>query len=272
MKDWTHDAMIVPSAQPDEQGMTMRITPESAGWEYVGFEVRKLQPGQTTQAIEQDRETCLVILSGKGHITAGDQTWSDLGQRMDVFEMMRPWSAYVPPRMEWTCEATTELELAICTAPAEGRLPARLIDPDTMAIEHRGHTNIQRTVHDILPDTAEAENLLVVEVYCEDGSWSGYPPHKHDVDDMPRESLLEETYYHKVEPRDGFGLQRVYSADGSVDRSLTVKHDQGILVPFGYHPLVAPPRQKVYFINVMAGPTRAWQFTEDATCRRLMDQ
>jgi len=262
---------VVPSA-PDAQGKVIDITPELAGWKYVGFAVHKLEAGQTAEHTEPQRETCLVLLSGHATITAGDQTWEHIGDRMDVFEDKRPYAVYLPANCPWSCTADDSVELAVCTAPGSvpGKLPPRLIKPEDMGIERRGHTNIQRKVHDILPDTAEAESLLVVEVYVEDGNWSGYPPHKHDVDDMPNESFLEETYYHKVEPRDGFAFQRVYTEDCSTDLSLTVKHDQCILVPYGYHPLVAPPRHQVYFINVMAGPIRAWQFTEHQVHRALI--
>src|ERR671939_22985 len=30
------------------------------------------------------------------------------------------------------------------------------------------------------------------------------PPHKHDQDDRPRETYLEETHYHKIQPPQGF--------------------------------------------------------------------
>ena len=263
-------SLTVPSHAPDEHGQTLSITPASAGWDYVGFEVFKLTPGQSVTRTDETNETCLVLLSGFANINAGSEQWDQLGERMNVFEDKRPYAVYVPPKCEWTCEATSDVELAVCTAPATGKLQPRLIRPEQMGVEHRGDTNMKRTVHDILPDTAEAESLLVVEVYVDDGNWSGFPPHKHDEDIMPTESLLEETYYHKIEPEEGFAFQRIYTADGRVDESVTVKHDQAVLVPFGYHPLVAPPRHRVYFINVMAGPTRAWVFREDPVHAKLL--
>ena len=86
--------------------------------------------------------------------------------------------------------------------------------------EIRGYGAQQRTVRPILMATEQAERLLVCEVITPDGNWSSYPPHKHDVDAMPRESLLEETYYHRISPDHGFALQRVYSADGELDETI----------------------------------------------------
>jgi 5-deoxy-glucuronate isomerase len=109
----------------------------------------------------------------------------------------------------------------------------------------------------------EAESLLVVEVLTPGGHWSSYPPHKHDRDDPPRETLLEETYYHRIAPARGFGLQRVYTDDRSLDESLAFGDRDCVLVPRGYHTVSAPPGYDLYYLNVMAGPTRTWIFAND---------
>ena len=70
--------------------------------------------------------------------------------------------------------------------------------------------------------------LLVVEVFTPSGNWSSYPPHKHDVHDMPREADLEEIYYYRIDPPDGFGLQRLYTADGQTDAAYVI-HDGDLL-------------------------------------------
>ena len=263
--------LLIPNHSPDATGNILRITPESAGWKYVGFEVYQLEAGRKLEQDTADRETCLILVTGTANVMAGTQSWKGLGERTEVFDGRRPYAVYVPAHSSWQVISQTSLELAVCTAPAQGRLDARLIRPDVMSVEHRGHTNVNRTVHNILPEEESAENLLVVEVLVGDGNWSGYPPHKHDVDDLPRESSLEETYYHKIRPKEGFAFQRVYTADGTLDESIAVKHNHGVLVPKGYHPVVAPPRHQCYFINVMAGPVRTWRFTEDAVHTSLMN-
>ncbi|MCZ6861860.1 MAG: 5-deoxy-glucuronate isomerase, partial [Alphaproteobacteria bacterium] len=108
-----------------------------------------------------------------------------------------------------------------------------------------------------------AESLLVVEVITPQGNWSSYPPHKHDTDALPEESLLEETYYHRLNPAQGFAFQRVYTDDRSLDETICVQDGDLVMVPRGYHPVGAPYGYELYYLNVMAGPTRKWVFQND---------
>jgi 5-deoxy-glucuronate isomerase len=119
-------------------------------------------------------------------------------------------------------------------------------------------------VRNILPDAShDAESLLVVEVITPPGHWSSYPPHKHDRDALPQESQLEETYYHRLDPPQGFGFQRVYTDDRSLDETLCFGDRDVVLVPRGYHPVGAPHGYTLYYLNVMAGPRRVWKFHND---------
>ena len=92
------------------------------------------------------------------------------------------------------------------------------------------------------------------------GNTSSYPPHKHDTDNLPRESLLEEVYYHRLNPPQGFAFQRVYTDDRSLDETMTVEDGDVTLVPRGYHPCAALHGYDLYYLNVMAGPKRTWKF------------
>jgi 5-deoxy-glucuronate isomerase len=144
-----------------------------------------------------------------------------------------------------------------------GGAAARVLPGDEIDVELRGHGALQRTVSPILMGDREAEALLVCEVLTPAGHWSSYPPHKHDRDDPPGETLLEETYYHRLSPAGGFGLQRVYSDDRSLDEALAFGDGDCVLVPRGYHTVSAPPGYELYYLNVMAGPTRAWAVADD---------
>jgi 5-deoxy-glucuronate isomerase len=118
-------------------------------------------------------------------------------------------------------------------------------------------------VQKILMGDQRAERLLVVEVITPGGHWSSYPPHKHDRHDPPNETFLEETYYHRLEPAQGFGMQRVYTDDRSLDETFTFGDGDVVLVPRGYHTVSAPPGYDLYYLNVMAGPVRDWAFAND---------
>src|SRR5690606_5157828 len=128
------------------------VTPQSAGWTHVGFELHRLAPGETVSAATGDREVCLVFVTGKGRASAGGRDLGELGDRMSPFEG-KPWSVYVPGGSDWTVEATTPLELAVCSAPSlGGALPARVIAPDDLGQEVRGKGTNTRYVTNILPE------------------------------------------------------------------------------------------------------------------------
>jgi 5-deoxy-glucuronate isomerase len=189
---------------------------------------------------------------------------------MNVFEKTPPYSVYVPNGDRYEVQALTDLELAVCSAPGKGSYDARLISPEQVGVETRGQGNVERQIHNILPEGELADSLLVVEVFTPEGHWSSYPPHKHDRDALPHESLLEETYYFRVQPEQGFAIQRVYTDDRSLDETLAVKNGEAVLVPRGYHPVSAPPGYEVYYLNVMAGPKRLWKFHNDPDHAWLM--
>jgi 5-deoxy-glucuronate isomerase len=243
----------------DGYGRVLHVTPQSAGWTYVGFDLWKLAKGESAKGESKDRETCLVFISGKGRVTAGARDFGVIGERMSPFEG-KPWSVYVPAGEAWSVTAETALELGVCSAPGSGKLPARVIKPDALGQETRGQGTNTRYVTNILPETEPAESLLVVEVITPGGHTSSYPPHKHDQDNLPHESLLEETYYHRFNPSQGFGFQRVYTDDRSLDEAIAIEDGDLTLVPKGYHPCAATHGYDLYYLNVMAGPKRTWKF------------
>ena len=235
-----------------------RVTPGSAGWSYVGFEAVDL-----TAPVERDTggdEHCVVVIAGTCDVRSEHGEWRRLGGRPDPWSGL-PDAAYLPPRTRYVVEG--DGEVGLCWAPAGEGAAARVLPGEEIEPELRGHGSHERTIHPILMGDREADSLLVCEVLTPAGHWSSYPPHKHDRDAMPEESLLEETYYHRVSPARGFALQRVYTADGSLDETLTVRDGDVVLVPRGYHTVSAPPGYDLYYLNVMAGPVRAWAVATD---------
>jgi 5-deoxy-glucuronate isomerase len=253
---------LIVSGSNGADGSVVKVTPESAGWEYVGFEVFRLESGQTLEREAADEEVCLVAVSGRCRVSAGDEEWDDVGGRESPFDGP-PHAVYLPPGTSYRVEAITDLELAVCSAPAERGAQAREIRPESIQVEVRGSGNMEREVRPILMADSPAERLLVVEVLTPNGHWSSYPPHKHDRDALPDESYLEETYYHRMRPEGGFAVQRVYTDDRSLDETLSVRDGEVVLVPKGYHPVSAPPGYDLYYLNVMAGPVREWKFKND---------
>ena len=256
--------IVSAAATPDPDGAILRVTPGSAGWGHVGFEVLALAAGASANRATGDRELCVVVVSGAVHVRSGHGDWRDLGGRPDPWSG-RPGAAYLPPGTDVACEAAGgEAEVALCWAPApNGGAPARVLPGDRIEVETRGYGPLERTVLPILMADGEADSLLVCEVLTPAGHWSSYPPHKHDTDDPPRETYLEETYYHRLDPADGFAFQRVYTDDRSLDEAVAVRDGDVVLVPRGYHPVAAGARHDLYYLNVMAGPVREWRISAD---------
>lgn len=254
--------LLVRPHERDADGSVLSVTPESAGWKYVGFEVCQLDPGESLSRDTRSREVCLVLLAGKARIAGGGQDFGVIGERSSPFGG-KPWSVYVPAGTSFDVTAETRLELAICSAPGSDKYPARLIAPDQLSTETRGEGTNRRFVCNILPEDQPAESLLVVEVITPGGNWSSYPPHKHDRSAPGEETQLEETYYHRLNPEQGFAFQRVYTDDRSIDETMAVENGDCVMVPRGYHPVGAPHGYDLYYLNVMAGPERAWKFAND---------
>jgi len=244
-----------------ESGKIHDVTPKGAGWGYVGFGLYRLAAGETAQEATGETEAILVLVEGKARIEAEGRDFGELGERMDVFERIPPHAAYVPNGSHWTATATTDCTLAVCTAPGRGGHPAQVIGPAGIATETRGKGANTRTIHPIaMEDRDVADSLLVTEVYTPAGNWSSYPPHRHDEDDYPNMTYLEETYYHRLNPAQGFGFQRVWTEDGKLDEAMAVSNHDVVLVPEGHHPCGAPYGYEMYYLNVMAGPLRKWRF------------
>ena len=245
-------------------GKVHDITPESAGWGYVGFGLYRLQPGETAAERTGDREAILVLVEGKAQIHAAGNDWGVLGDRMDVFEKTPPHCFYLPNDCDWSATATTVCTLAVCTAPGKSGHKAAQIGPAGITLTQRGTGANARFINNIAMEAQDvADSLLVTEVFTPQGNWSSYPSHRHDEDDFPRMTYLEESYYMRLNPAQGFGIQRVYTEDGSLDETMAVKNHDVTLVPKGHHPCGAPYGYEMYYLNVMAGPRRNWRFQND---------
>jgi 5-deoxy-glucuronate isomerase len=247
------------------------ITPESAGWQYVSFAVYHLTRGQMLRGAANGRETTLVVLSGTGRAELNGRPVGQVGERLSVFENEAPYALYLSEDASYQVECASDaMEIAVASTPTTHRhLPARVIRPQEIGVELRGEGNVRRRVQHILDTDQEAERLIVVEVITPAGNWSSFPPHKHDTENPPYEAYLEETYYHHVQPADGFAFQRVYDYDG-FDETVAVHDGDLVLVPKGYHVVSAAPGCELYYLNVMAGPQRAWNYQVDPAFHRLL--
>jgi 5-deoxy-glucuronate isomerase len=240
------------------------VTQQRAGWQTISLRVVRLERGERHAFSLLDEELALVILGGRAAISADGQSWPSLGGRANVFAGM-PHTLYLPvgtQRVE--IEALTDgCEVAICGARAERRFEAAAIEPSSVEVEIRGGENATRQINHILKPEFPADRILVVEVYTPSGNWSSYPPHKHDVHNPPAEVDLDEIYYYKISKPEGYAIQRVYTKDGARQDTITVRDNEVVLIPNGYHPVVAAHGYDCYYLNVLAGSARSMAASDD---------
>ncbi len=261
MKNKLSNLLLKPAT---EGKIFQNVSPQSANWKFVGFEVHDLDKDQVISKTDIVNEFCIVLLSGKIEIKVNNTDYGLLNGRNSVFDNISPYAIYIPMNSSWKISAKSFSEVAICSAPGiKGMHKERIIRPDQMSREIRGKGSNTRYICNILPETEPADSLLVVEVMTPSGNWSSYPPHKHDQDNLPSESYLEETYYHRIKPKQGYIMQRVYTDDKSLNESIIAEDRDVVLVPRGYHPVGVPYGYDSYYLNVMAGPKRTWKFHND---------
>jgi 5-deoxy-glucuronate isomerase len=247
-----------------------RVAPNGREWRFIHFEALRLDAGEAVAGDSAGNETALVVLGGHATIEAGGKRFAIEG-RADVWARTPPSLALLPPRCGYRLCADSSCEVVIAGAEASSGAEPRLIGPKDILVEERGAGQTLRYVHHLLPPSADAQRLILVEVYTPAGNWSSFPPHKHDTDDPPRESYLEEIYYYRIEPPTGFALQRVYTADEELDETIAACDGDVVLVPRGYHVVANTPGHECYYLNVMAGVGRAWNFSLDPAYASLMN-
>lgn len=255
------------------------ITPEDAGWEYSGLEIFDL--GHGSVSVEMTGiEGVLVPLSAQNiTVTVDDETFTLVG-RAGVFAAVSDW-LYLPVGSKVTMSGG-EGEIALCTAKATKVFPVVYTSATEVAVEVRGSGMSTRQVTNIATPTSfdGAHKINVCEVLTPGGNWSSWPPHRHDgIGDCPYTN--EEIYYFRMGKldsdhgvREGSGLFRVYTVDGTRDETTSVEDGDVYLVPHGYHgPTVAPPEYPMYFLNVLAGPDedRTMAFCDDPSHHWIRD-
>ncbi len=258
----THFSSYHIKAQP-EQRVPVDLPIKKTGLQYIGFRALRLAAGECEVFESATLEHCITVLQGGAvSISVGDLHCANLRGRDSVFAASAPHAVYAPPKHKITITAHEACELGISSAPAKGLHRARYLDPAMMTQSVRGAGSNARYICDILPETQIAESLLVVEVRTPAGHSSSYPPHKHDSSSA-QETALEEIYYHRLNPAQGFAFQRVYTDDRSIDQAMAVENHDCVLVPRGYHPCAAVHGYDLYYLNTMAGPVRHWAFNND---------
>jgi 5-deoxy-glucuronate isomerase len=240
------------------QGLQTVVSSENSILQWISLRVLQLAAGETYTGNSGDEEQALVLMSGTCAVTCGDQRWEQVGGRMHVFAG-GSYTVYAPPRTAYTVTAgNAPVEIAIGGAKATREGTPTLITPAMLKQEKRGVWNWERNICDVITTVNPiSERLFIIEVYTPPGNWSSVPPHKHDRDAIPYESNAEEIYFFKMKPEQGFGFQRIYTEDGSIDEAVVAQHNCATIQPRGYHPVANHPGYQMYYLNIIAGEKRA---------------
>jgi 5-deoxy-glucuronate isomerase len=240
------------------------VTPEKAGWSFAGLRVVRLSAGATRELDTGPDEMLVLPLAGSCLVECEGRRF-ELQGRTSVFSRVSDF-AYVPRDARVRISSEAGGEMALPSARARRRLPPAYGPAENVPVEVRGAGDATRQVNNFCsPDTFPADRLVAVELLTPAGNWSSYPPHKHD-EEREGEAILEEIYYFRIAGPGGFGFHRTYTADGSIDATVTVRDGDVFLVPRGYHgPCVATPDHEMYYLNVLAGPgeKRTMAFCDD---------
>jgi len=230
--------------------------------QYLSFDFIRLSAGESHRGSLGDREATFVVLKGQCNFEVGGSRYDRVGERANPFEG-KAYAVYAPAGASYGVEAITSTEIAVCLAKADVQKAPCLITPDKVKERIVGKDNWQRSVYDIVDASVDACHLLVGETINPPGNWSSAPPHRHDVDNLPEESNLEEAYFFRVDPPQGFGVIRLYTDDLSLDEIYSVRDDDLVLIPEGYHPVGALAGYKVYYLWMLAGEKRILKPRDD---------
>ncbi len=223
------------------------------GLKKILFELLRLKKGQKHEIDSGNREIALVLLDGLCSLIVDNSPLGKMGRRRSVFKD-KAHAAYIPIDSQCSIKALAPTTIAVCRVKASRKFAPKLITPSMVKVKRVGKGNWERKVFNIIDGDTDADHMLVGETINPPGNWSSSPPHKHDMNRPPKEVKMEELYYFRISPPQGFGLQRIYGK--GFDRTFTIRNDDIIMIPKGYHPVVAAPGYSLYYLWILAGDKR----------------
>jgi len=233
--------------------------------ELLRFELLVLPGGERFSAQTGEREVLAVILGGKATFEIGEQRFESIGGRPGVFAG-KPHAVYLPRGAAYTIAAEGAVEIGLTSAPSDLDADPYVVTPAQVTSGTWGAANFTRAFHQILTLAGQPElparRLIVGETFTPSGNWSTYPPHRHEVEDLPNEARMEEMYFFKVNPPDGFGICRYYN-DKGVEENFTVRDNTILMAPNGYHTVVSAPGYTTYYLWFLAGEHRIQATADD---------
>ena len=233
------------------------------------FGLLKLAKGTTYEGDTAETEVALVLIGGNFAAKGEGFAFEVTDGRKSPFTG-KPHCLYLPRRTKYVITALSDVELAYNGSPvSRDTAKPTLIRPEDTRHIALGKDNWTRTSEIILDEKFDSEHFYIGEGMIPSGNWSGYPSHRHDVNNPPNELDMEETYFYlfdKVgagagEPNEGFGFQSVYTPAGTkaakfgerLNEAYRVENYDTVAIAEGYHPLAGAPGYNMYYLWTMAG-------------------
>lgn len=227
------------------------------------FGIIELTAGQALDFETNDREIAFIVLNGAAFFTANGKDYGKIGARTTVFASPKAEAFYAGRNTKLTITGEFNVKIAVCGTPIDVDTEPQAIHQSDVRVMRLGVKPWERDTSFIIDGTTNAKKLTIGEAYITPGNWAGFPPHKHDVDNMPNEGILEEIYYFLFDPQQGFGIQCLYTADGEIDEAYRVQSDDLVEFPRGYHTTVGAPGYNSYFLWLMAGEHQGFYRSND---------
>ena len=223
------------------------------------FNIVKLKKDQSFEFKIPGYETCIVPATGTVEVNVEGELYDSLGQRtMDVWDG-EPEGVYVPSNIkaEFVC-TTNDAEVFIAGAKYEKTLEPFSVRANEIDKVQYGSddTKTHRKIKHILGANHHDKvgRLLCNELYTVgQGGWSGFPPHKHDTDRLPKETRHDETYNYRFKPNNGFGFQLFQAENNSVGNAAHIIDGSTVVIESGYHPCVVAPGYEMYYFTILGG-------------------
>ncbi|MEM9142260.1 MAG: 5-deoxy-glucuronate isomerase, partial [Bacteroidota bacterium] len=224
--------------------------------------------GEVWEHHTEENEMAIVLLSGNFRVESDKGTWETLNGRTDVFKGIGH-TLYLPRHTGFKLiSQSVNLDIAYGWCKATADFPAKFVTPGDTPVVIFGGDNATRQFNDLIPPGFGCNSLVVREVYTPSGNWSSFPAHKHDErilaeDGTVLEPVQEETYFYKFQKPEAYAIQQVYTKDRSLDEIVRPRHNDVVMIPKGFHPVVAEHGFHCYYLNFLAGTDQCLANTTD---------
>src|ERR1700752_2867286 len=224
-----------------QTGRHLSVTPENSTMKHLAYGRIRLDASVPSASFSNgNRETGLILLSGKGAVRTGGREF-ELGQYDAI---------YVPRDSKIEVSTKSEVDIAEFSSDVEGKYPLKVVRyPETSEDPgmkfSAGGPGSSRPLNMLIAKNVEAGRLVAGFTHSDPGNWTSWPPHEHA-------KMLEEIYVYFDMPEPAYGIQLVYNDTEYPELVTVVRDGDAVLMPSGYHPNVSVPGHRIAFLGVVA--------------------